>query len=147
MLCLAAACQADAVATLLTCAAAASGDANTVSKSLHVLRSLLAVDSCKDAFMRAGGASHLAELLSHESSKLAAFHGHVTHGHSCVTSKAVHVAACIAARSFNAYLPPTCVQTVCEVMQLKPQQAVPLKQSLLHAHFQCMQLLMGHPPL
>ena len=74
--CLAAACQAGAVATLLTCVTAASGNASVASKSLHVMKSLLAVDSNKDAFMRAGGANQLAELLSHQSCKLAASHVH-----------------------------------------------------------------------
>ena len=65
----AAATQADAVATLLSCLTAVSGNPSSVSKSLKVLKSLLATDSSKCAFMRANGASQLADLLSQQSSK------------------------------------------------------------------------------
>lgn len=65
----AAATQAEAVATLLSCLLAESGDASVVSKSLQVLKCLLATDSGKSAFMRANGASQLEDLLSKQSSK------------------------------------------------------------------------------
>lgn len=67
--CPAAAAQADAVATLLTCCTAAVDNPDITSRSLHVLRRLLAVDSSKAAFMRADGASTLAALLTKQSSK------------------------------------------------------------------------------
>lgn len=63
----AAAAQADAVATLIGCLTAWPGDASIVTKSLHVLQRLLAVDGSKAAFMRADGASQLANLLSKRS--------------------------------------------------------------------------------
>ncbi|KAL3155515.1 hypothetical protein ABBQ38_011067 [Trebouxia sp. C0009 RCD-2024] len=63
-----AAAQADAVAMLLTCCTAAEDNLDITSRSLHVLRLLLAVDSSKAAFMRADGASKLAALLTQQSS-------------------------------------------------------------------------------
>lgn len=65
----AAATQADAVATLLNCLTVVSGDPSVVSKSLQVLKCLLVADSSKFAFMRANGASQLADLQSKQSSK------------------------------------------------------------------------------
>ena len=67
--CPAAAAQADAVALLLTCVTATAADAGIISKSLNVLRCLLAVDSSKAAFMQADGADKLVALLSKHSSK------------------------------------------------------------------------------
>lgn len=68
----AAATQADAVALLLSCLTAAGGNMRTGSKSLQLMQSLMAVDSSKDAFMRAGGASQLADFLSRQPSMQAA---------------------------------------------------------------------------
>ena len=67
----AAAAQADAVATLLGCLTASPGHASIVTKTLHVLQCLLAVDGSKAAFMRDDGASQLANLLSKRSGEQA----------------------------------------------------------------------------
>lgn len=84
---LAAATQADAVGLLLRCLTTASsnpkGDPSTVSKSLQVLKCLLAVDSSKVAFARADGASQLADLLSQQSRKQGAPCMTVLHSRLC----------------------------------------------------------------
>ncbi len=59
----AAAIQADAVPTLLTCIKTATDNTSMVTTSLQVLTSLLGVDASKDAFHQANGASHIQELL------------------------------------------------------------------------------------
>lgn len=65
----AAATQADAVPVLLTCLKATSDNQEVIVASLSVLQSLLGVDASKDAFMRAGGAILLQELLQTETGK------------------------------------------------------------------------------